>query len=180
MIILGLGNPGGEYEGTRHNLGYAVLDLLAQRHNANWKIDKTDSVWMTSIGQHLLVKPKTFMNLSGQAFYQFWHYRRPDSNPDANELLVVHDDLDLPLGDIRAQSNRSAAGHRGIESLIETLGSQNFHRLRIGVGNNREKNIPAEVYVLEKFPSTERGLVDETIAKAVQQLEDTLGLVNQG
>lgn len=170
MIVIGLGNPGAEYEQTRHNLGFRALDRLAELHGLTWKRDKSDDVLITSFGPHLLLKPQTLMNRSGQAFMQFWKYRCPDRKPVAEDVLVIHDDLDLPVGDIREQSNRSAAGHRGVESLIEALGSQNFHRIRIGIGNNREQHIPSEEYVLQPFPEMERPAINQAIASVVELL----------
>lgn len=175
MIVIGLGNTGQEYDGTRHNLGFRVLDRVAEEHGSAWKADRTESMFVSTFGPHLLLKTQAYMNLTGQAFMKFWKYRRPDSKPQPSELMVVHDDLDLPLGEIRIQENRSAAGHRGVASLIEAFGSQEFHRLRIGIGNNRDVGQPAEQYVLQHFSADEEKVIAATIKKAAESLFSLLG-----
>lgn len=169
MIIVGLGNPGKEYEGTRHNVGFRVLDLVASTLNARWK--KEFGVEWCKINDHYLVKPQEYMNVSGSTLNTFQNKKGVSflAKTDASELLVIHDDVDFPLGEIHEQFNRSAGGHNGVQSIIDTYG-QEFYRLRIGIGNNRDLNIPAEDYVLQKFSVDEAPI----ISAAIQQAADLL------
>lgn len=169
MIIIGLGNPGSEYDQTRHNVGFMVLDVVVEKnHGTPWK--KEGGVVWSKIGDHLLIQPQEFMNLSGVSVKKFIDYKKIEL-PEPNNLLVVHDDLDFPLGEMHQQINRSAGGHNGVLSMIETLGTQNFSRLRIGIGNNRDQNIPAESYVLQKFSGDEKKIINTAVAHAVQLIE---------
>lgn len=168
MYIVGLGNPGLPYEQTRHNLGFMVVDALVIALNGTpWK--RETNVRWSKIGDHVVIKPQQFMNVSGVSLAAFLAYKHI-SLSDPTQLLVVHDDLDFPLGEIHEQMNRSAGGHNGIQSMIDALGTQNFGRLRIGIGNNRDVNIPAEDYVLQHFTAAEKMVIHEAIARAVQKL----------
>lgn len=169
MIIVGLGNPGHEYELTRHNVGFMVLDKM---YDGAWKKER-DVVW-AKIGPHLLIKPQAFMNQSGPAVRSFLGYKKVDL-ADPTTLLVVHDDVDFPLGEIHQQVNRSAGGHNGVQSMIDALGTQNFSRLRIGIGNNRELNIPAEAYVLQRLSDQELATIQPAISQAAETLKQKLG-----
>lgn len=168
MIIVGLGNPGKEYEGTRHNVGYAVVDaLVAGLKGLTWNDDDA-AIW-SQVGQHLIMKPFEFMNVSGASLEsilddQHLHVTAP------TDLIIVHDDLDFPLGEIHEQVNRSAGGHQGVQSIISALGTQNFTRLRIGIGNNRDVNVPAEEYVLQKFSTDEQPIINQAVERAVKLL----------
>src|SRR4051812_41840778 len=124
-IIVGLGNPGKKYEQTRHNLGFRVLDLLAGE--SGWE-NKYDSLFK-KLKDVILAKPQTFMNKSGEAVAQISKFY-----PDA-QLIVIHDELDLPLGSIKIQKDVSAAGHNGVQSIIDTLGTKDFIRVRLGTDN---------------------------------------------
>lgn len=162
MLIVGLGNPGRQYENTRHNLGFRVLDLLAS--SEEWQ-DKYDSK-LIKLDDVILAKPQTFMNKSGEAVNEILKFY------PAAELVVIHDDLDLPLGAIRIHKNASSAGHHGIESIIDSLNSQNFIRVRLGVDNPQTRqNIPADDYVLQKFTAEEETIVKEVLEKAKDALE---------
>lgn len=168
MIVVGLGNPGPEYTGTRHNVGFAVLDLLAEKINLSWK-NEFGVAWVKT-GSHWLIKPLQFMNTSGSTLWDFQQRKRDVSGFSIEtELLVVHDDVDFSLGELHQQANRSAAGHNGVQSIIDTYG-QNFHRLRIGIGSNRDANIPAEDYVLQKFSSDELPIISQAIDQAAGRL----------
>ncbi|MBX4187233.1 MAG: aminoacyl-tRNA hydrolase, partial [Candidatus Doudnabacteria bacterium] len=158
-IIVGLGNPGKQYESSRHNLGFRVLDLLAGGEKWQSKYDsqliKTDEV--------ILAKPQTFMNKSGEAVAQITKFY-----PSA-ELIVIHDELDLPLGSIKIQKNVSAAGHNGVQSIIDALGTQDFIRIRLGTNNPETRGlVPGDEYVLQKFTDKEENLVKEILEKAKQ------------
>lgn len=160
-LIVGLGNPGTKYEGTRHNLGFRVLDLLA--NNQPWE-SKYDSE-IIKLDDVILVKPQTFMNDSGKAIAQILKYY-----PDA-ELVVVHDELDLPLGSMKIAKNNSSAGHNGVQSIIDEMGTQDFIRLRLGINAETRGQIPGDQYVLQKFTHEEEPLVKEILEKSTLCLE---------
>jgi peptidyl-tRNA hydrolase, PTH1 family len=177
MIIVGLGNPGKEYIGTRHNVGFMVLDKLAADLDLSWK--KEFGVEWTKSGEHWLIKPQEFMNVSGASLLKFLKYKGlmnfiTPMQLAAGQMIVINDDVDFPLEKLHEQSNRSAAGHNGVQSIIDTLDTQNFARLRIGIGNNRELNIPAEDYVLQKFNIDETKIIDQTIDRAVSLLKSKI------
>jgi len=160
FLIVGLGNPGKKYELTRHNLGFRVLDLLG----ADWE-EKYQSQFL-KLDDVILAKPQTFMNNSGGAVQEIMKFY-----PEAT-LVVVHDDLDFPLGAIRIQKNASAAGHNGVRSIMEALGTQDFIRIRLGIDNPEIRgHVPGEDFVLQKFTPPEEPLVKEVLEKAKQAVE---------
>lgn len=160
FLIVGLGNPGKKYELTRHNLGFQVLDLLGN----GWE-DKYQSQFL-KLEDVILAKPQTFMNNSGEAVKEMLKFY-----PDAT-LIVVHDDLDFPLGAIRIQKDASAAGHNGVRSIIEQLGTQDFIRIRLGIDNPEVRGqVPGEDFVLQKFTGPEQNLVKEILEKAKDAVE---------
>lgn len=138
-IIVGLGNPGAKYAKTRHNAGWLVLDSLAKElakktgEKINWQIKKDWSAEIIKIGNYLLVKPQTMMNNSGLAVRKILDYHQLLQADLSETLLVIHDELDLPIGTTRWSVDSRAAGHRGIESIIQHLGTQNFTRFRLGI-----------------------------------------------
>ncbi len=155
ILIAGLGNPRREYEQTRHNIGFRVLDALrkdilqAPDFHTDRDADITDFLWVRT--KIILLKPRTFMNESGRPIARlvsFYHL-------PLEHLWIVHDDLDLPFGELRDAFDRGPAGHQGVQSVIDGLGSQAFHRLRIGIGSNREHDLPSEDYVLQRFTADE-------------------------
>ncbi|HZK86113.1 MAG TPA: aminoacyl-tRNA hydrolase, partial [Desulfosporosinus sp.] len=134
-VIVGLGNPGPQYAETRHNVGFLLVDLLAEVYTLQFRA-KFQGLW-TEGNVHgeriLLLKPQTFMNLSGRSVRELMNfYKIP-----GNDLLIVHDDLDLPLGKIRLRDQGGAGGHNGIKSILTELGSEKFWRLKLGVGRPR-------------------------------------------
>jgi len=157
-IIVGLGNPGKIYSQTRHNLGFMVVDRVAELLSfPPWK-KKNDCVFTTHKESGLmLVKPMTYMNRSGQAVAEIVRY-----NP-VIELVVVHDDLDLPVGAIKIRQKSSSGGHKGVASIIEYLKRQDFIRIKIGIGRSGGS---VEEYVLSPFKQDEIPLIKETIQKA--------------
>jgi PTH1 family peptidyl-tRNA hydrolase len=168
-VVCGLGNPGDRYRLTRHNVGYRVVDLLADR----WEVSKgrvRDGAAMIEVardepvGRVLLVKPLRFMNRSGAPVRAA--VRNANADPET-ELLVVADDVDLPLGKIRLRRGGSAGGHNGLRDVIEALGTDQFARLRVGIGRNGE----TVDHVLSTFSRDEEGLADEAIATAVDAAE---------
>jgi PTH1 family peptidyl-tRNA hydrolase len=166
-LILGLGNPGRRYAGTRHNIGFDVLDLVAERHRLEWESAPADAIlakWRAASA--LLAKPLTFMNLSGHAVAALSHYY--DIAPA--DLLVVVDEAALPFGRLRARARGSAGGHNGLKSVIERLGTQEFPRLRLGVGRGDARRDLAD-HVLSKFEPAERAELDTFIARAADAAE---------
>ncbi len=169
-LVAGLGNPGRKYDKTRHNLGFMVVDLLAGRFESSFRKKKGDyrQSSITVSGRNiLLIKPITFMNLSGIAVSQAADYH--GFGPE--EVLVVCDDLNLPIGKIRIRDGGSDGGHKGLRSTIEVLETSDFPRLRIGIGQPEDPNYPVEAFVLEKFAKEERKIVNEMIEDAVSAVE---------
>jgi len=167
FLIVGLGNPGTKYENTRHNLGFMVLDLLAGHRSpgeGGWDT-KYDSQFI-KLSDVILAKPQTFMNNSGKAVAQIHKFY-----PDA-QIIIVHDELDLELGAVRIQKNVSAAGHNGVQSIIDELGTKDFIRIRLGMNNPESRGqLPGEDYVLQKFTEAEDAIVKEMILKATKAIE---------
>jgi PTH1 family peptidyl-tRNA hydrolase len=164
--IVGLGNPGREYAGTRHNIGFAVLDELARRGTVSFDSAPADAMiarWR--VLDTMLVKPMTYMNLSGQAVGELLRYFKID----VGDLLIVVDEVQLPLGKIRARARGSAGGHNGLKSVIEHLGSD-FARLRIGVGRGDDRRDLAD-HVLARFEKGEAGEVDRMTTRAADAAE---------
>lgn len=170
-LIVGLGNPGRRYDHTRHNLGFRVLDELTDQSQgwSPWKKEGDVLVCQTAqTGRKIFViKPQTFMNDSGAAVARFIKfYKIP-----LNQVWIVHDDVDLPFGELRQAFDRGSAGHQGVESIINHLGGQAFHRLRVGIGSNRPLGIPSEEYVLQNFSNEEEEtLTIHVIPEAVEHL----------
>ena len=147
-LIIGLGNPGTKYEKTRHNIGFMVLDVLIKNEQFDSKKVK-------------LIKPQTFMNNSGQEVKKITDYYK--IKPE--DIIVIHDDIDLPLGEIKIQQNRSSAGHKGVQSIIDSLGTKDFTRMRIGI-RPEELIQETEKFVIQKFTQEEQDIINETIKKA--------------
>ena len=164
-LVLGLGNPGQEYDGTRHNLGYDTLDELARRHRLGWKDREglaLETKWRFA-GRHItLVKPLTFMNLSGDAL------RITGASPDS--VLAVCDDIHLPVGIVRVRAGGGSGGHRGLESITEALGTADFARLRLGAGPAPQGALWSD-FVLERFDDEEAGPVSQMVSDAADALE---------
>jgi len=151
LLIVGLGNPGRKYENTRHNIGSRIVNELK----------------VLNLKNVISAKPSTFMNESGKAVKNLLrtHHLKP------NNLIVIHDDIDLPIEKIRIVKNRGSAGHKGIESVIKELGTKNFIRFRIGIQSKTGKPKNAEKFVLEKFNKKEEKIVEEVIKKTVEAIE---------
>jgi len=178
-IIIGLGNPGEKYENTRHNIGFAVVSSFKFQVSSfsDWKTNKKFNADIANgkLGQEkvVLLRPLTFMNNSGQAVAtaaSFYKIKPAD-------ILIIHDDIDLPLGKIRIKKDGSSGGHRGVESIIASLGSKKFTRLKIGVApDKRPKNFDAANFVLKKFAKTEEKTVGDIIKKATEAVAVILDL----
>ena len=168
-LIVGLGNPGKDYADTRHNVGFMVLDRLAKRQGAGWEVNKKFAAHLAKIRQEsnsvFLCKPQGYMNLSGQSvvplakFYQI----------PFGQIMVVVDDLDLPLGAIRMRPGGGTGGHRGLDSIRGLLGKDDIARLRLGIGR-LEPNCDGSGFVLGKFTEAETELLERVLETAADQL----------
>ncbi len=150
-LVVGLGNPGDSYIRTRHNVGFLLLDAFASKHNLKWKSDKKAQALVTNFGKVLLAKPQTYMNRSGISVAYLVNYYAVSPS----ELLVVHDDIDLELGQTRLQFGAGPAGHHGVEDIMVSLKTKEFWRLRVGVGRPHNVNMTIEDWVLSKFSDDE-------------------------
>lgn len=171
-LIAGLGNPGTEYEGTRHNTGFAVIDRIAAELSI--PLDRRKFRGLYGIGESggekvLLLKPQTYMNLSGECVRPLMDYYRIS----AGDLLVIYDDMDLPVGTIRLREKGSSGGHNGMKSIIQCLGTQEFRRIRVGIGNRGI--IPGPDYVLGKIRPQEKELYEKALDYAAEAAEASLG-----
>jgi PTH1 family peptidyl-tRNA hydrolase len=172
--IVGLGNPGSQYSQTRHNAGFLVVEQLLKEYGATMK-EGFQSLYckVNYEGRSvLLVKPQTFMNLSGQAVRAVTDYYKVD----LSKVLIVYDDLDLPVGALRFRTSGSAGGHRGLTSIIEHLHTTGLSRLRLGIGRPAE-GIPVPNYVLTPFAGGERESFNEIVRKAAAS---SLAFIRQG
>jgi PTH1 family peptidyl-tRNA hydrolase len=170
-VIAGLGNPGPKYTRTRHNVGFEAVGRLARSWHAAWTLEKKFQAELARAERDgktvMLCRPQTFMNASGEAVGAVVdYYRLP---PDG--LVVVVDDADLPLGEIRLRSSGSSGGHHGLESIEQRLGTREFARLRIGIGRTTDGRREITDYVLAPFTAEEAGVLDEVLAAAAGQLE---------
>lgn len=164
-LIAGLGNIGEKYCFTRHNAGFMVLDKLAMDNNITFKEDKKLKCFITKMGENILIKPTTFMNLSGESVRAVIDYYKID----VKDILIVYDDIALDLGRIRFRANGSDGGHNGIKSIIKHIGTQNFDRLKIGIGP--QPNIPSENYVLQNFPKEHLEELKKVLKRADEAIE---------
>jgi PTH1 family peptidyl-tRNA hydrolase len=169
-LIAGLGNPGERYKNTRHNVGFRVVDELARRYNVRLKkklfSNTKEARAVSSDINAVLIEPQTFMNLSGGALLRYYH----KLNIAPNELLVVCDDINLALGTIRIRPQGSAGGHNGLESVIKSLKSEDFARLRIGIKTEEAFSDLAE-YVLSDFKKSQWAKAEEAINLAADAVE---------
>jgi PTH1 family peptidyl-tRNA hydrolase len=179
-LIVGLGNPGEKYKHTRHNAGFLALDYLlkddgyltaAPSHEFKsevftWLVpSKTEG--QSGKNKVLFLKPQTFMNDSGQALKLVCNFYKMDL---AKDLLVVHDDSDLRFGDIRTTDGSSSAGHKGVQSIIDNLGTQDFHRIRVGVESRVSRDeLPTEEFVLQKFTGEEQAKFQKEILPKIEK-----------
>ena len=168
IVICGLGNPGKKYMDTLHNVGFKILDKIKVKYKFNiFKKDKSKEVFRGKIKrkEFYLLKPLTYMNLSGPPLADFLqYYKIPTKN-----LTVVHDDLDLTIGKIKAKKGGGNAGHKGLQSIDEIIGNS-YNRLRIGIGHPSSSKL-VNKYVLEKFNSEEKKIMNKTIEISVQHID---------
>lgn len=165
-VIIGLGNPGKKYEDTRHNAGFMAIDKISEK----WSIPVQQNKFRALVGEGrlegekvLLVKPQTYMNLSGESIAEILKFYK--LSPD--DLVVIYDDLDLPTGHLRLREKGSAGGHNGIKSMIQHTGTQEFKRIKVGIGRP-EPGRSVSDYVLQAFPASERALIDEAVSLAAE------------
>ena len=166
FIIAGLGNPTSQYEGTRHNIGFDVMDALAEKYNLSISEKKHKALCGKGVieGEKvLLVKPQTYMNLSGESIAEILNYYKLDAEED---FLVVFDDISLAPGNIRIRKKGSAGGHNGIKNIIAMTGTQNFKRIKVGVGE-KPKGWDLADYVLGRFSDEDRKKVNDAIEDAI-------------
>ncbi|MGN0847579.1 MAG: aminoacyl-tRNA hydrolase [Kiritimatiellia bacterium] len=170
-VIAGLGNPGAEYANTPHSIGFEVVDALAREIGASWKASSSFggdiATGLLGSMKVLLVKPMTFMNLSGNCVAPVVKYHNAKA---AEDLLVVSDDIDLPVGRLRIRKGGSAGGHNGLKSVIERTGTSDFIRLRVGVGRDARNRANVVGHVLGKFGPDDRAVMDEVVAEAVRAI----------
>lgn len=175
VLIVGLGNPGKKFQNTRHNIGFRVIDKIADHFQ--FSTFSFQSVFNARISHGeiankkiVLAKPETFMNNSGKAVKKIIKGLKLK----IKNLIVVHDDLDLPLGKIRISVNRGSAGHKGVESIIKELKTKNFVRFRIGIKSNLKLKVKIQNFVLSKFTKTEEKIIKESITKIIEAIELSL------
>lgn len=170
-VIAGLGNPGAEYANTPHSIGFEVVDALAREIGASWKASSSFggelAAGMLGGMKVVLVKPMTYMNLSGDCVAPVVKYHNAKA---AEDLLVVSDDIDLPVGKMRVRKGGSAGGHNGLKSVIERTGTPDFVRLRLGVGRDSHERANVIGHVLGKFSPADRRVMDEVVTQAVKAI----------
>lgn len=171
-IIVGLGNPTAQYEGTRHNIGFAVIDRIAKEYNIAVETKKHKALCGTGVieGQKvILVKPQTYMNLSGEAVREVYDFYKAD----ISDILIIYDDICLDVGKLRIRAKGSAGGHNGIKNIIAHLGTENFARIRVGVGD-KPKQMDLADYVLGHFQGDDKIAIENGIDAAVKAMVETL------
>ena len=166
MILVGLGNPGTKYSSTKHNFGYWVIDSIINKSSLKLKAGKGDYLYAKD-GESLFVKPTSYMNNSGVVIKQIINYYKAS----IEDLIIIYDDIDLPLGTIRFKNKGGPAGHRGIENIIYQLQSESFLRLRLGIAVDGLRMRPSENYVLSPFPKGCKEDIDLVINKSIDGLE---------
>ncbi|WP_456342065.1 aminoacyl-tRNA hydrolase [Thermovibrio sp.] len=163
-LVVGLGNPGKEYEKTRHNVGWWVVDRVAEELGLSLSREKFSALYgeySTPRGKVFFIKPLTYMNRSGEAVGRFARFFKIQPS----EILVIYDDLDLPPGALRLRLKGSSGGHKGVESVIQALGTKEFPRLRVGIGRPQRKEEVVD-FVLSPFGSKELPLIEKAVEKA--------------
>ena len=173
ILVIGLGNPGREYENTRHNIGFLTLDKLAA--SADILIEKKKHQALLGQGfisgkKVLLAKPQTYMNLSGRAVLEITNYYANQ----IEDLLVIHDDLDLPFGQLRFKQGGGTGGHNGLKSIEACLNSREFDRLKLGIGRPKHEKIEVKDHVLQQFSSAEKEELEEVIKRAEEGVKKWL------
>lgn len=172
-LIVGLGNPGKEFENTRHNIGFSLLDLIAKNKGFNFESEKFNAKYadINVEGERVIfIKPLSYMNLSGLVVKKYMNYFKIENE----DLLVIQDDLDMVLGKIKFVYNSSSGGHNGIKNIEEEISTREYLRLKIGISNN--KNIDTKDYVLSKFSKDDLEILNNTYVKLINVVEDFIKL----
>ena len=168
-LIVGLGNPGREYEKTRHNAGFRWVDAIAERKHASWKRETKFSGYTAKVAEEahdfLLLKPSTYMNESGRSVAAFLHFFRIEPA----QMLVVHDELDLPPGTVKLKKGGGTGGHNGLTDIVEALDTKDFWRLRVGIGHPGHKDLVAD-YVLNRARPAEQDAIDPPFERSLDLL----------
>ncbi len=168
IAIIGLGNPGEKFKNTRHNVGFMTVDFFAKKYNfPEFKLSKKYDLLISEKGEVTLIKPQTFMNNSGTTVKKIINTQ----NLTPNTLIVIHDDIDLPLGKLKIVKNRGSAGHKGVESVIKSIGKKELIRFRIGVQPKNGKVKNPEIFVIKNFTKGEDEIINETIKKTSNALD---------
>lgn len=174
-LVVGLGNPGERYAQTRHNVGFLVLDEIIKKYVASPQVNKKLGAILYSLDkERLLLKPQTFMNRSGGPVANIVRFYKIATE----NLLVVHDDVDLSFGEIKHQFARGSAGHRGVDSIIDSLGTEKFSRVRVGVGRPDlavAGEMETDAWVLQKFSKEEEKKLREIVSRSVELVVNWLG-----
>jgi len=173
-IIIGLGNPGEQYKNTRHNVGFMAVDKFAEKNNfPDFVLQKKSNTLMTESENIILAKPQTFMNESGKAVRAL---TKPYTLNPKPLLVVMHDDIDLPVGKIKIVQERGSAGHKGVESIIQNIGNDGLVRFRIGISPSQThglvgESVEAKDIVLKNFSEDEQKVINEVIGKTAKALK---------
>ena len=169
-LIIGLGNPGSQYELTRHNVGFIIIDEFAKRNNIEFKLDSKlkGAIGTKTINGEkiMLLKPMTYMNLSGESVIAVMNYYKIE----VEDIIVISDDLDSPLGRIRLRDHGSSGGHNGHKNIVNHIHSENYKRIKVGIG--RDANIPVVDWVLKKLNEDELATINQAVDKACDALND--------
>lgn len=167
-LIVGLGNPGVKFKNNRHNVGFMVLDIFAIEMGLSWRYNKDLMCYLSKTRDYVLVKPNTYVNESGQSVKAVCEY----FDIDSSNVLVVHDEVDLEFGKIRLSFNSSSAGHHGVESINKGLATEDFARLRVGVGRPQKGDVTQ--YVLSDFSQEQKSALPEVVAKCEEAIKSYL------
>ena len=169
-LIIGLGNPGQQYESTRHNAGFIAIDAFAKKNNVEFNLEPKFKGALATINQNgektLLLKPMTYMNLSGESVIAVMNYYKID----VEDIIVISDDLDSPLGRIRLRNHGSSGGHNGHKSIVNHIHTEAYKRIKIGIG--RDSNIPVVDWVLKKMNEDELAIMNQAADKISNALEE--------
>lgn len=167
-LVIGLGNPGNEYNFTRHNFGFLALDFYAKTHHLTWEKPKYNAIWAKS-GQTILIKPQTFYNNTGESVSAFLHFYK--INP--SDILVICDDFDLNFGQIRYREHGSSGGNNGLKSITSYLKTDQFPRLRLGTNNPEIRTKLGDInFVLGHFTATEKSALPSLLTQISQKIDD--------
>ena len=173
ILVVGLGNPGLEYSKTRHNIGFTALDMISERYSfENWKNKLNGHYAKGFVGNQktILLKPQTFMNMSGSCVKSFVDYFKIENN----NLFIIYDDIDLKLGVMKKKIGGGHAGHNGVKSIFENLQTSNFYKIRIGISRPEQKEKVAN-FVLSKFSIYELTMVEDVLKKVTNDFEKIIG-----